>query len=101
MPAARKLSPRELARLNEFEAELLRAPCRLHSALAVCDQCVGPKHVDSFGFPKIAVANGRGRYKLCPTCRKLFSIADWNGRAAAGAPVERTCQGCKGDAPGH
>lgn len=84
-----KRTARELARFEEFERELLRAPCPRHSALAVCDECVGPKALDSFGFPGAVAAKGRGRYRVCQPCGKLQGIGDWNFQASK-------CHGCAG-----
>lgn len=64
-------------RQRAFEHELLTAPCRHHMKGAVCDQCVSRHGLDSLGFPNVAVANGRGRYRLCAGCRKLNEISEW------------------------
>jgi hypothetical protein len=98
----RPRSPRHAEQLDAFAAELMRARCRLHTDLAVCDQCVGPRQLDSLGFPSVTVAKGRGRYKLCPDCRKLCSIPEWHTvavRLSSGLTAFRNCKGCAGAPP--
>lgn len=98
--AARARSQRHAEQLSAFEHELVTAPCRLHMKGAVCDQCVAPRQLDSLGFPSVSVADGRGRYKLCPDCRKLFAIADWHFGAVlletGKTAFQGLCKGCAG-----
>lgn len=96
-------SPRHAEQLDAFAAELVRARCRLHTDLALCDQCVGERQLDSLGFPSVTVAKGRGRYRLCPDCRKLFSVAEWHGAAVVrengSTAFGGMCRGCSGEEP--
>lgn len=91
----RARSARHAEQLDAFSRELLSAKCRLHTNAAVCDQCVAPRQLDSLGFPSVTAAGyggdgvPRGRYRLCPTCRKLCSVAEWDSRGGR-------CKGCAG-----
>jgi hypothetical protein len=77
-PAVARAQDARAERQRETERELLTAPCRHHGKGAVCDQCVSRHGLDSLGFPTVAMANGRGRYRLCQGCAKLRDIPEWN-----------------------
>ncbi len=90
----RELQRREkyLRGLTPFERELLDAPCRRHSSLAVCDECTPLRGRDSTGFPSAVQAAGRGRYRVCSACGKLQQIGEWSF-------VARSCHRCAGTEP--
>lgn len=92
----RPLTERELKQLK-FERDLLRAACRLHADGAVCDRCPARYRSDGYGFPHPTQAGGRLRLRVCHSCNKLMTIAEFDRDSY---PAHVRCLACKAKADG-